>query len=205
MNMSNRNTFLSTNVQQTYFLLTISIVCFLVGMHIPFSMGIVIGSLIISFVCLFIMMTTESPYALFAMALTMGISQRPMVLYTNMIDSSIIVEALGSTLLVFIGLTYLAFTTTNYSTFALYGLLYSGLSSIICISLMNIFFQNTFIELLMTFFSVMLFSGFIILDTHSLIKNTSRSPVMHAAQLFLDFANLFVDLVKLLRDLKKRN
>lgn len=201
---------LPETICQTYLLLSGCIALYLfsantVGMYAISMPYLSFIGIISSFGLLFATMATKMQLPLLAFAFSVGVSHHPMFDYLNFMEPSIIHHALSTTLMVFVGLTYLAFTTSEYPTFLLYGFLYSSLSTIVWMGLLNIFFRNSFLDLLLTYFSVMVFTLFVVYDTHDMIKNNNKTPVDHALQLFLDFVNLFVDLVKLLRHFKKRN
>lgn len=195
---------LPNHICQTYMLLTFCIGSYLVGAYIFANVLLSIVAIIVSFILLFFLIVTESSLVLILFAFTVGISSGPMLVEVNLIDQSIITEALGATLLVFIGLTAMAFTMPNdYPIFAICGFLYSSLSTMIWLGLLNIFFRNELFDMLLTYASIIVFTGYIIVDTHYML-NSPRSPVYHAGQLFLDFINMFVNLVKLLWHLKRK-
>ena len=199
---------LPDTVSQTYLLVLGSIGLYLVGAYLPLSIDLIallmVPAIIASFIFVIMVSVTEQPIYLFAMAFSLGIIHTPVFLVADLIDPTIITEALVATFMVFVGLTYLAFNTSEYDTFALYGFLYSALSTMIWLGLFNIFVQNDIVEILVTYFSILMFSGFIIVDTHEMLKDKTRSPVRHATQLFLDFINMFINLLDLLADLKKK-
>lgn len=200
---SSRN--LPDSVHQTYFLLALSIISYLFGAYIPVGPGLSFSAVLVSFIFFFLTASSHHPIFLIGFAFSTGISHSVIFDHLNMIDPTIVQEALVATFMVFVGLSFIAFQTLDYSTFAMYGFLYSSLSSLIWMSILNIFFQNDMIELVGIYFTIVIFTGFVIVDTHSLIKNPDQSPVDHAIQLFLDFLNIFLNLVKLMKQMKKKN
>ncbi|XWV25601.1 inhibitor (BI)-1/YccA-like protein family [Tupanvirus deep ocean] len=203
-NRNNNN--LPNSILHTYLLLTFCIGTYLFGAFtFPVNVYVSTLALVISFILLFVTIITQGPLFLIAFSFCVGASHNHVFTYLRIVEPDLIIEALSASLLVFIGLTYIAFNTREYYSFAIYGFLYSSLSTMFWLSILNIFFGNYLLDVLLTYFSIVLFTGYIIVDTHSLLKDSYKSPVMHALQLFLDFVNMFVNLVKLLRHLKKRN
>jgi hypothetical protein len=193
------------HIFQTYLLLVLSIGSYLIGAYTMASFGLSIFAIFLSFMFLFLVVTIKVPIMLIMFAFMIGVSHNPLFMYLNFIDPTIITEVLVATLLVFVGLTIIAFNTVYYSTFAVYGFLYTSLSTMMWLCLLNFFFKNGLFDMLLMYFSIVLFTGFIIVDTHDMLKNTTDGPVHHATQLFLDFINVFIGLVKLLRHLKKKD
>ncbi|XWV26938.1 BAx inhibitor (BI)-1/yccA-like protein family [Tupanvirus soda lake] len=201
--MYNQNNNLSNSILHTYLLLTLCIATYLFGTYtLPVYVSTI--AIIMSFILLFVTIITQGPVFLVAFSYCVGASHNHVFTYLRIVEPDLITEALGATLLVFIGLTYIAFNTRDYYSFAIYGFLYSSLSTMFWLVILNIFFGSYLLDILLTYFSIVIFTGYIIVDTHSLLKDPYKSPVMHALQLFLDFVNMFVNLVKLLRHLKKR-
>jgi modulator of FtsH protease len=195
---------LTGKIFQTYLLLTISIISYLFGTYVSISQNLVILTSFGSMLILLAVIITKSPIFLIIFSFMTGLSHNPMFLYLNMIDPTIISEALEATFIVFVGLTFIAYKTVKYNTFALYGLLYSCLSTILWLSILNIFYQNTLVDIILMYCSIIIFTGYIIVDTHMLLKKPQQNPVTNALQLFLDFINLFINLLRLLKYIKKK-
>ena len=198
---------LPETICQTYALLAISIATYLVGSFVN-TFEFYYLSIVATFISLFLLIFTDKPIFLFIMAFCMGQVHMPVLTYLNAVNPMIVTEALSLTCLLFMGLTCFAFTTENYNIFAMYGTLYSLLSTALWIGLFNIFFfQNSLVEILLTYISISIFSIYVVVDTQYLMINSGKSPVQHAASLFLDFANLFVNILNILtvfRDNKKK-
>ena len=118
--------------------------------------------------------------------------------YVHGTDSGVIYDALFLTSLVFGSLTAYVFVTKK--DFSYMGAsLTIGLFMVIGISLVNIFVQSTTMDLALSAIIVILFSGFILYDTSRILKNAHEiPPTLAALNLYLDFLNLFMAILRLL-------
>jgi modulator of FtsH protease len=109
-----------------------------------------------------------------------------------------IYQALGLTVAVFGGLTIYTFFTKRDFSF-LRGMLITGLIGIIVLGLMNAFiFQSSGMAMAVSFFGVLLFSGFILYDTQRIMKQYPVDEhVAGAMTLFLNFVLLFMYMLRL--------
>jgi len=207
--LGNEHSNIPNLVVNVYGLVFISILSFLLGAYMfnhIISNVMAFVAIIATFPLLFAVIFSESPLMMVIFAFVMGFSYHPVFAQIEMIDDTIIPEALCITLVLFIGLTFFALSCPDLVSFQFYGFLHSALSTLIVIGIVNIFYQNSFIELATIYVSIVVFSGFVIYDTQNLFHST-RSPVHHALHLFLDFINLFIDIIRLLtkEKLKKKN
>ena len=70
---------------------------------------------------------------------------------------------------------------------------------VIGISIVKIFIQSTTMDLALSAIIVILFSGFILYDTSRILKNAHEiPPTLGALNLYLDFLNLFMAILRLL-------
>jgi len=68
----------------------------------------------------------------------------------------------------------------------------------------QLFFQNEVIELAMAVVGALLFSAFIIFDTHMLMHKLSPEEyVLASINLYLDIVNLFIEILKIIDAMKK--
>jgi FtsH-binding integral membrane protein len=80
-------------------------------------------------------------------------------------------------------------------------------TSLFVVSISSWFYRTPAMESAMIFLGLVLFSGYIVYDTQIMILQAERGykdVPMHALQLFLDFVNLFVRILKLLQQKKKK-
>src|SRR5205823_3928027 len=96
-------------IRHTYIMFTISIVVYLLGAHISSNYIISLISMVASLVFAFCIMKTQAPIFLVCMAFCVGLTNNQFFEYINLIDPSIIKEALWVTTVIFIGLSYLAY------------------------------------------------------------------------------------------------
>jgi len=209
INRSNQTSGVSGQITEeifyTYLLFAFSIVSYLFGTQILISYDFAIFCIFGSFLLLLAVLTTQSPFFLILFSFVIGMNHNPIFEYLNVVDPTIITETLNATMMIFFGLTIIAFKIRNYNTFVLYGLLYSTLSTAIWLAILNMFYQNMLVDVFLMYISIMIFTGYIIIDTHSLLKNPHQSPVIHALQLFLDFVNLFINLLKFQKHIRRKN
>jgi len=131
-------------------------------------------------------------------AFTLGV----MVAFFNNV---IVLQALLITLGVFIGLTL--FTLQSKYDFSGMGpFLFGGLIALCMTGLVGVFvpFSRT-MDLIFAIGGCLLFSGYIVYDTYTINKRLSPDEyIMGAISLYLDFINLFINILRLLNNLQDR-
>ena len=91
---------------------------------------------------------------------------------------------------------------TNKDITKLGTILFFGLIAVILATIINIFLKSSVLDLVATVISIIVFVGYIAYDTH-LIKNKlygideDKLVIYGAFQFYLDFINLFIDLLRL--------
>jgi FtsH-binding integral membrane protein len=119
-------------------------------------------------------------------------------------DTSIVLLALIMTTGIFIGLTLFTFQT-KYDFSGMFPYLMGGLWIVIIIGLVGIFvpFGSTF-DLIVAIGTAILFCGFIIYDTQNIMSRLSPEEyIIAAVELYLDFINLFIAILRILNDLNR--
>lgn len=91
---------------------------------------------------------------------------------------------------------------TNKDITKIGNLLLFGLLGIIILTVINFIFKSSSFDLLLTIISIIIFMGFIIYDIHIIKRKLydieeDKLVVYGAFQLYLDFINLFLDLLRL--------
>ncbi|KAI0779427.1 inhibitor of apoptosis-promoting Bax1-domain-containing protein [Fomes fomentarius] len=123
---------------------------------------------------------------------------------TAFIDNEVVLQALLITVGVFLGLTL--FTLQSKYDFSSMGSwLFAGLFALMTTGLVGIFipFSRTF-DLVLAMGGVLLFSGYIIYDTYIITKRLSHDEYIAAAiSLYLDFINLFINILRILNDVQR--
>ncbi|XP_055986747.1 protein lifeguard 4 [Sorex fumeus] len=120
-------------------------------------------------------------------------------------DVYIVLQAFILTTAVFLGLT--AYTLQSKRDFSKFGAGLFAALWILCLSaiLRMIFFNNETVELVVAALGSLLFCGFIIYDTHSLMHRLSPEEyVLASINLYLDIINLFLHLLRVLEAFNKK-
>ncbi|KXJ15631.1 protein lifeguard 4 [Exaiptasia diaphana] len=145
----------------------------------------------------------ESPtnfYLLFAFTLVEAYTLGTLVTFY---DKMIVLEAFGMTAATTIALTMYTFQSKrDYSSWG------AGLFTILWIFIvagfMQFFFQSELLELAYGVTGALLFSAFIVFDTHMLMhKMSAEEYIMASINLYLDIINLFIHILKILDSLKR--
>jgi modulator of FtsH protease len=99
---------------------------------------------------------------------------------------------------IFAGLTL--YTFVSRKDFSYMGASLSiGLFMLIGISVVNIFVQSTTLDLGLSIIGVVIFSGFILVDTSRILRRAHEiPPTLAALSLYLDFLNLFIMMLRIL-------
>lgn len=119
-------------------------------------------------------------------------------------ESQIVLSALVITTGVFLGLTLFTFQSKwDFSGMGPY--LFAGLLGLVLTSFVTIFFPfSRTADLIFALCGVLLFSGYVVYDTYMI--NARLSPdeyILGAISLYLDFINLFLNILRLLNDLQE--
>ncbi|KAK1219932.1 hypothetical protein PQX77_017326 [Marasmius sp. AFHP31] len=114
-------------------------------------------------------------------------------------DNLIVLQALIITTGVFLGLTLFTFQS-KYDFDGLGPWLFAGLITLVMGGFVSLFFtRSSTVDLIFAIGGCLVFSGYIIYDTH--LINSRLSPdefIMGAISLYLDFINLFLNILRLL-------
>jgi modulator of FtsH protease len=117
----------------------------------------------------------------------MGMTQGP----------QLIMQALGLTSAIFLGLSAYVITTKKDFSF-LRGFLFAGLLVMLGCALINMFMQSSVAFLAINAAVAMLMTGFILYDTSRIIHGGETNYIRATIALYLDFINLFISLLHLL-------
>jgi modulator of FtsH protease len=115
----------------------------------------------------------------------------------------LIMTSLGLTGAIFLSLSaYVMTTQKNFSFMG--GFLFVTLILACLASLIAIFFPVPMLQLILSSFMVLLFSGFILYDTSRIIHDGERNYIMATMSLYLNIYNLFVNLLVIITSLAGR-
>jgi len=123
-----------------------------------------------------------------------GLSLGPLLDHMIDINPAIIATAFFGTCLIFVCFTLASLWAPSRSWLYLGGTLFSAMSVLAMLSLMNIFFRSQMIFEINLYAGLFLFCGFILYDTQLIIekrKNGDDDFIWHSVDLFLDFINIF--------------
>ncbi len=125
--------------------------------------------------------------------------------YIRGTSTSTIYDALILSGSIFAGLTL--YTFVSKKDFSYMGAsLTIGLFMIIGLMFVNFFVQSTTLDLGLSIIGVIIFSGFILVDTSRILKRAHEiPPTLAALNLYLDFLNLFLMLLRLLSGGRNRS
>ncbi|KAK3736417.1 hypothetical protein QZH41_004033 [Actinostola sp. cb2023] len=145
----------------------------------------------------------ESPtnfYLLFVFTLVEAYTLGTLVTF---FDKMIVLEAFGMTAATTIALTMYTFQSKkDYSSWG------AGLFTVLWILMvagfMQFFFQSELLEMAYAVTGALLFSAFIVFDTHMLMhKMSPEEYIMASISLYLDIINLFIHILRILDALKR--
>ena len=142
--------------------------------------------------------------ALFGMATAIGVVIAPTLFYATLASSigktlsaspvrdAFILSAVG-----FGGLTGYALTTSKNFSY-LGGALTMGIFVVFGASLLNLFVGSSVFSLAISSVAVLLFGAFVLYDTSRLLHSDEEDAVGGAIQLYLNFLNIFLSLLRIL-------
>jgi modulator of FtsH protease len=183
------------------------------GMRVPPLVALVAGSPIIAFVAVLGIIFGASAVrkvrglnvlALFGMAFLLGIIFAPSLFVAQLsagmggtLSASPIRDAFLLATLMFGGLTgYVAVSKKDFSYLG--GALTMGVFVIIGASILNIFVGSSVLGLAIASVGLILFGGYVLYDTSRILRSEERDAVGGAMQLYLDFLNIFLFLLRIL-------
>jgi len=175
----------------------------LAGNFIPASLflPLAILELVMLFIAFFLRRGKSMSYSfLYAFTFISGITTYPIVShYISTIGANVVIMALGTTTVVFAGLAVYATTTKRDLSF-LGGMLMAALLALIAISIFNIIWPLSSTAMLAySFIGVLVFSGYVLYDFNRMKHygvSAEQVPLM-ALNLYLDFVNLFINILRI--------
>jgi len=207
---------MSSFVVDTYKLLTASLFAATVGAYLGVQYNNVLAPyyiplIIVEFILLFgIMFSRKIPglnlFLLFAFTTVSGLTLGPILTATLSMSNGaeIVSTAFLLTTIAFGSLTMFAMTTkTSFLGIGKY--LFITLIVVVVAALLNLFFMNSLLSIVISGVSAILFSFFIIYDTQRIYSGEFISPVDAALSMYLNILNLFIALLNILRTFSGRD
>ncbi|MCW8994808.1 MAG: Bax inhibitor-1/YccA family protein [Psychromonas sp.] len=111
--------------------------------------------------------------------------------------TELIMQALGSTALIFFALS--AYVLTSRKDFSFMGgFLMAGMIAVLIAMIANIFLQIPLMQVVISSVVVLIMSGFILFDTSRIINGGETNYIRATVSLYLNLFNLFIHLLNLL-------
>ncbi|WP_022940814.1 Bax inhibitor-1/YccA family protein [Psychromonas hadalis] len=110
---------------------------------------------------------------------------------------ALIMQALGSTALIFFALSAYALTSKKDFSF-MGGFLMTGMIVVVIAMIANIFLQIPIMQVVISSVVVLIMSGFILFDTSRIINGGETNYIRATVSLYLNIFNLFIHLLVLL-------
>jgi len=111
--------------------------------------------------------------------------------------ASLIMQALGSTALIFFALSAYALTSKKDFSF-MGGFLMTGMIVVLIAMVANIFLQIPIMQVVISSVVVLIMSGFILFDTSRIINGGETNYIRATVSLYMNLFNLFIHLLALL-------
>ena len=144
---------------------------------------------------------------IYSVSFLMGISTFPTILYyVSSIGSEMVLISLGITTVIFGSLALYSSQSKRDFTF-LGSTLFVGLIALILISIVGLFLKSEIYQLAIAWLGILIFSGYVLHDI-SMIKNrpfTEDDVPRLALNLFLDFINIFIFVLRIVSRSSRRN
>ena len=180
------------------------LICFMNHSILPILYALVIPLGIIQIGLIFYMIysnTYNKRSYFYTFSALEGLTLIPLIHAANIIDNSLVITALITTIIVFGSFTYLSFHTNKRSVLYLSGILSSCLISLAIISLINLFLHSEILFKIDLYLGLVVFCMYIIYDTQMIIKEAddgNYDVIFHAMTFYLDFINIFIRLLVIL-------
>lgn len=138
-----------------------------------------------------------------------GILMSPIIrYYVGSMGTDVVISILLATAAIFGGLAFVANRSESGKFLRLGPILLIALIVLLVMSVINIFINGSMYNIIISIFGIVIFSGYILYDV-SLIKseidyggiNDRDDLSIHVLNLYLDFINIFLDLLRLIKEL----
>lgn len=123
-----------------------------------------------------------------------GMNLGPLMMHVTRIDPTIVPTAFMATTVIFGCFSLVALYSERRSYLFLLGPILSGLSTLLMLSLANLFMRNQMIFQVELYLGLIIFCGFILVDTQLIVEkcnNGDKDYIWHCVDLFLDFIAIF--------------
>lgn len=145
---------------------------------------------------------------LLGFAFLTGLGMGPLLSMAIMMNPSLVPSALLLTTAIFACFTGAALFAPDGKYLYLGGTLLSGLSTLLFLGLLNIFFKSQLLFQAHLYIGLAIFCGFIMFDTQVIIRkarNGDKDFIAHSLDLFIDFVQIFRKVLVLLMQKDERD
>lgn len=145
---------------------------------------------------------------LLGFAFLTGLGMGPLLSMAIMMNPSLVPSALLLTTAIFACFTGAALFAPDGKYLYLGGTLLSGLSTLLFLGLLNIFFKSQLLFQAHLYIGLAIFCGFIMFDTQVIIRkarNGDKDFIAHSLDLFIDFVQIFRKVLILLMQKDERD
>lgn len=193
-------------LRNTYWLLSMTLLfsAATAGLSMVLQLGFIayLVCIVAAFAMLFVVHKTADSgkglWAIFGFTGLMGFALGPILnAYTALHGPGIVMQALGGTGIVFLGLSGYALTSKKDFSF-MGGFLFAGLIILVLGGLINLFVGSSVAQLALSCISMLVFSGLILFDTSRIIHGGETNYIRATLALYLDIYNLFTTILQLL-------
>eukprot|EP00921_Rhytidocystis_pertsovi_P004835 GHVQ01008407.1.p2 GENE.GHVQ01008407.1~~GHVQ01008407.1.p2 ORF type:complete len:251 (+),score=13.66 GHVQ01008407.1:279-1031(+) len=138
----------------------------------------------------------------------MGTSIADLISFATFLDPGIVIQAFFASIAIFVCFSAAAMLAKQRSYIFLGSILFSAMTYFSLVSLVNLFFQSTFVHNILLYGTLLTFMGFVIYDTQVTIEDFNRGNrdyIMHAVCLYGDLFAIFVRILIILMDKSEDN
>jgi len=200
-----------SHLTRVYTAMGLSLIACAVGSYLHmihlFTAGLLTGLGMIGCVIALTVMTPTNENSgvrfalMMAVALTSGINQGPLLELVISINPSLVMTAFLATALVFVCFSVASLLSSDRKWLALGGVLFSAMSWLLILGILNIFFQSPLIFEAKLYIGLAVFCGYVLYDTQVIVEKRRVGDddyIGHCLMLFLDFVNIFRHILILL-------
>ncbi|MEG1411700.1 MAG: Bax inhibitor-1 family protein [Romboutsia sp.] len=138
-----------------------------------------------------------------------GILMSPIIsYYVGDMGTGLVINVLLATGIIFGGLAFIANRDESGRFLRLGPILFTSLIALLVMSIVNIFFHGSVFNIIISIVGVVIFSGYILYDISLLKSEIQYGSIqerddlsIHVLNLYLDFINIFLDLLRLVKEL----
>ncbi|KAJ1613094.1 Bax inhibitor-1 [Cryptosporidium canis] len=125
----------------------------------------------------------------------------PIILFGNYVNPVIIPTALATTCIIFVSLSFAVLFTKKRLSLYTTSFIFTTIAYLGLVSFFNIFTRSKFVDSLLSYAFVMVYSFYIYYDTQKTLEAVAygeKDFLLHSIQLYLDAVNLFTRIVVVL-------